>query len=44
MKNIGKYFLIALLSVIIFLFGFDFKDCFFRPTKIDIEKKLLNFA
>ena len=25
-------------------FGFDFKDCFFRPTKIDIEKKLLNFA
>ena len=23
-------------------FGFDFKDCFFRPTKIDIEKKLLN--
>ena len=25
-------------------FGFDFKDCFFRPEKIDIEKKLLNFA
>ena len=25
-------------------FGFDFKECFFRPTKIDIEKKLLNFA
>ena len=25
-------------------FGFDFKDCFFRPTKIDIQKKLLNFA
>ena len=23
-------------------FGFDFKDCFFRPEKIDIEKKLLN--
>ena len=23
-------------------FSFDFKDCFFRPTKIDIEKKLLN--
>ena len=23
-------------------FGFDFKDCFFRPTKIDIQKKLLN--
>ena len=23
-------------------FGFDFKDCFFRPTKIDVEKKLLN--
>ena len=22
-------------------FGFDFKECFFRPTKIDIEKKLL---
>ena len=25
-------------------FGFDFKDCFFRPVKIDIQKKLLNFA
>ena len=25
-------------------FGFDFKDCFFRPEKIDIQKKLLNFA
>ena len=25
-------------------FGFDFKECFFRPTKIDIEKKLLNFT
>ena len=25
-------------------YGFDFKDCFFRPTKIDIQKKLLNFA
>ena len=25
-------------------FGFDFKECFFRPTKIDIEKKLLNFV
>ena len=25
-------------------FGFDFKKCFFRPTKIDIQKKLLNFA
>ena len=25
-------------------FGFDFKDCFFKPTKIDIQKKLLNFA
>ena len=25
-------------------FGFDFKDCFFRPRKIDIQKKLLNFA
>ena len=25
-------------------FGFDFKDCFFRPTKIDIQKKLLNFV
>ena len=25
-------------------FGFDFKECFFRPTKIDIQKKLLNFA
>lgn len=25
-------------------FGFDFKNCFFRPEKIDIEKKLLNFA
>lgn len=25
-------------------FSFDFKECFFRPTKIDIEKKLLNFA
>ena len=25
-------------------FGFDFKDCFFRPTKIDIQKNLLNFA
>ena len=25
-------------------FGFDFKNCFFRPIKIDIEKKLLNFA
>ena len=23
-------------------FGFDFKDCFFRPRKIDIQKKLLN--
>ena len=23
-------------------FGFDFKDCFFRPEKIDIQKKLLN--
>ena len=23
-------------------FGFDFKECFFRPTKIDIQKKLLN--
>lgn len=23
-------------------FGFDFKECFFRPGKIDIEKKLLN--
>lgn len=26
MKNIGKYFLIVLLSVIIFLFGFNYKD------------------
>ena len=25
-------------------FDFDFKDCFFRPEKIDIQKKLLNFA
>lgn len=25
-------------------FGFDFKECFFRPGKIDIEKKLLNFV
>ena len=25
-------------------FGFDFKECFFRPTEIDIQKKLLNFA
>ena len=25
-------------------FGFDFKNCFFRPEKIDIQKKLLNFA
>ena len=25
-------------------YGFDFKDCFFRPKKIDIQKKLLNFA
>ena len=25
-------------------FSFDFKDCFFRPEKIDIQKKLLNFA
>lgn len=25
-------------------FGFEFKDCFFRPEKIDIEKKLLIFA
>lgn len=25
-------------------FDFDFKNCFFRPTKIDIQKKLLNFA
>lgn len=23
-------------------YGFDFKDCFFRPEKIDIQKKLLN--
>ena len=23
-------------------FGFDFKECFFRPRKIDIQKKLLN--
>ena len=23
-------------------FGFDFKECFFRPEKIDIQKKLLN--
>ena len=23
-------------------FGFDFKKCFFRPEKIDIQKKLLN--
>ena len=26
MKNIGKYFLIVLSSIVIFLFGFDFKD------------------
>lgn len=26
MKNIGKYFFIVLLSVIIFLFGFDYKE------------------
>ena len=26
MKNIGKYFLIVLSTVVIFLFGFDFKD------------------
>jgi len=26
MKKLGKYFLIVLLSIIIFLFGFDFKD------------------
>ena len=25
-------------------FSFDFKECFFRPTKIDIQKKFLNFA
>ena len=25
-------------------FDFDFKNCFFRPTKIDIQKKLLSFA
>ena len=25
-------------------YGFDFKDCFFRPKKLDIQKKLLNFA
>lgn len=25
-------------------FGFNFKECFFRPEKIDIQKKLLNFA
>ena len=25
-------------------FSFDFKECFFRPEKIDIQKKLLNFA
>ena len=25
-------------------FGFDFKDCFFRPEKIDVQKKLLNFV
>ena len=25
-------------------FDFDFKNCFFRPTKIDIQKKLLSFS
>lgn len=26
MKNMGKYFLIAILSIVIFLFGFNYKD------------------
>ena len=43
MKNIGKYFLIVLSAIVIFLFGFDFKDNKQPNTlyKVYLDKELI---